>query len=99
MTHPGKRAFLAQLRTELDREHFEERAAIFEFDAGLPRADAERMARAAVRDNPMPVESPSSTHSLGTVPGLIMVKPVKPSGVVQQPGLFGRALDGRDRQG
>lgn len=96
--HPGQRALLSQLRTELDREHFEERAAIFEFDAGLPRAEAERLARAAVRDNPMPVESPSAGHSLGTVPGLIMVKPVKPSRVAQQPGLFGRALDGRDRQ-
>lgn len=55
MTHPAQRAFLAQLRTELDREHFEERAAILEFEAGLPRAEAERLAREAVRDRPLTV--------------------------------------------
>lgn len=54
--HPGKRALLAQLRTELDREHFEERAAILEFEALLPRDEAERLARVAVRERPMAVE-------------------------------------------
>lgn len=38
------------------RELFEERAAILEFDAGLPRADAERLAKieaaAWLRANP-----------------------------------------------
>lgn len=57
MTHPGQRALPAQLRTELDREHFEERAAIFEFDAQLPRAEAERLAREAVRERPMAAEA------------------------------------------
>ena len=54
--HPGQRALLAQLRAELDREHFEERAAILEFDALLPRDEAERLARVAVRERPMAVE-------------------------------------------
>ncbi len=49
MSGPG----LWSLRDELDREHFEERAAILEFDAGLPRAEAERLARVAVRERPM----------------------------------------------
>lgn len=44
IAQPGVRAFLAQLRAELDREHFGERAAIFEFDRGFPRAEAERLA-------------------------------------------------------
>lgn len=44
--HPGKREFLAQLKQELAREHFEERAAILEYDAGMSRADAEARARA-----------------------------------------------------
>jgi len=30
--------------TDFDREWFEERAAIYEFDAGFPRHDAERLA-------------------------------------------------------
>lgn len=34
---------------EGDREAFEERAAIFEYDGGLPRREAERRALAAVR--------------------------------------------------
>lgn len=38
----------AQL-SEADREAFEERAAIFEYDAGLPRVEAERRALVAVR--------------------------------------------------
>lgn len=59
MTHPGERAFLAQLRKELDREHFEERAAILEFEAGLSRAEAERLAREAVRERPLSVEVPA----------------------------------------
>lgn len=54
--HPGKRVFLSQLRIELDREHFEERAAILEFCAGMPRAEAERLAREAVRVRPMVIE-------------------------------------------
>lgn len=33
---------------EDDREAFEERAAIFEYDAGLPRREAERRALAAL---------------------------------------------------
>lgn len=56
MIDKGRSSFLAQLRTELDREHFEERAAIREFDAGFPRAEAERLAREAVRDHPLPAE-------------------------------------------
>lgn len=43
MTHPTP----AQLRAELARELYEERAAILEFCAGLPRAEAERLARIA----------------------------------------------------
>ena len=39
---------VAQL-SEGDREAFEERAAIFEYDGGLPRAEAERRALGAVR--------------------------------------------------
>jgi hypothetical protein len=39
---------VAQL-SEADREAFEERAAIFEYDAGLPRGEAERRALVAVR--------------------------------------------------
>lgn len=54
--HPGQRTLLAQLRTELDIEHFEERAAIREFCAGFTRGEAERLARVAVRDRPLPVE-------------------------------------------
>jgi hypothetical protein len=34
---------------EGDREAFEERAAIFEYDGGLPRREAERRALALVR--------------------------------------------------
>lgn len=34
---------------EGDREAFEERAAIFEYDGGLPRIEAERRAFATVR--------------------------------------------------
>lgn len=45
--HPGQRAFLAQIRIELARERYEERAAILEFDAGYTRAEAERIAREA----------------------------------------------------
>jgi len=30
---------------DFDSEHFEERAAIYEFDAGFPRHEAERLAR------------------------------------------------------
>lgn len=33
---------------EIDREAFEERAAIMEFDGGLPRGEAERMAARAL---------------------------------------------------
>lgn len=39
-------AELERARQELLRERFEERAAILEYDAGLPRAEAERIARA-----------------------------------------------------
>lgn len=55
--HPGQREFLAQLRRELDREHFEERAAILEYEAGFQRAEAERMAREAVLARPLSVET------------------------------------------
>lgn len=34
---------------EIDREAFEERAAIMEFDGGLPRAEAERFAAESLR--------------------------------------------------
>lgn len=40
---PDVAAAVAQLN-ELDREQFEERAAILEFDAGIPRREAERRA-------------------------------------------------------
>lgn len=61
--HPGERDFLAQLRVELDREHFEERAAIFEYEAGLSREEAERLALEAVRERPMEiVRNTSSSH-------------------------------------
>lgn len=53
----GRRELLSQLRAELDREHFEERAAILEFDAGYPREEAEHLARVAVRERPMAVEA------------------------------------------
>jgi len=39
---------VSQLDDEAEREAFEERAAIFEFDGGLPRREAERQALAAV---------------------------------------------------
>jgi len=42
--HPGQREFLKQLRAEIALELYEERAAIMEYDGGLPRADAERLA-------------------------------------------------------
>ncbi len=50
MTHPTP----AQLRAELARELYEERAAILEFCAGLPRAEAERLARLAHPDPDAP---------------------------------------------
>lgn len=37
----------AEVNLELAREHFEERAAILEHDAGMRREDAEREARKA----------------------------------------------------
>lgn len=46
MTQPDIFAELDRARRELLAERFEERAAILEFDAGLPRAEAERVARA-----------------------------------------------------
>lgn len=48
--HPGKRAFLAQLKRELARERYEERAAIMEYDGGLPREEAERRAKESAED-------------------------------------------------
>ena len=45
--YPGAQAgriFVAGL-SDAEREDFEERAAILEFDAGMPRPQAERMAR------------------------------------------------------
>lgn len=57
--HPGKREFLAQLRKELDIEHFEERAAILEYEAGYSREEAEWIARMDVRDRPLSVDSPT----------------------------------------
>jgi len=59
--HPGQRTLVAQLRTELDIEHFEERAAIREFEAHYPRAEAERLAREAVQDRPMAIEPKGAT--------------------------------------
>ncbi len=46
MTHPTH----AQLRAELARELYEERAAILEYMAGYTRAEAERLARLAHPD-------------------------------------------------
>lgn len=39
---------MSQLDDEAEREAFEERAAVFEYDGGLPRREAERLALAAV---------------------------------------------------
>ncbi|OWQ96478.1 hypothetical protein [Roseateles puraquae] len=39
---------VSQLDDEAEREAFEERAAVFEYDGGLPRREAERLALAAV---------------------------------------------------
>lgn len=47
MMHPGERALIRQLLLEHRREHLEERAAILEFEAGLTRAEAERVAKSA----------------------------------------------------
>ena len=47
---------LADLSADM-REHYEERAAIIEFDGGLPRADAEKLALQDVLSN-----SPSSAE-------------------------------------
>ncbi len=44
----------AQLRAELARELYEERAAILEYMAGLTRAEAERLARLAHPDPDAP---------------------------------------------
>lgn len=63
--HPGERILLRQLRVEIDREHFEERAAIFEFEAGLQRTEAERLARQAVRERPLPIGTDGSDGAAG----------------------------------
>lgn len=49
---------------EYDREVFEERAAIMEFDGKLSRAEAERAARQVLAQRPMsqPSVSPVSTQ-------------------------------------
>lgn len=39
---------VSQLDDEAAREDFEERAAVFEYDGGLPRREAERLALDAV---------------------------------------------------
>ena len=38
--------------TDDEKEHYEERAAIMEFDGGLPRAEAEKLALQDVLSNP-----------------------------------------------
>lgn len=40
----GLRALLAEIVQETERERFEERAAIYEYEAGYPRQEAERLA-------------------------------------------------------
>lgn len=50
-------------REPFDKEAFEERAAIMEFDAGMPRAKAEAMARVdVIRRN----RRPTAEASMGT---------------------------------
>lgn len=46
-THPQAKKFVLLLNSE-QREHFEERAAIYEFEGGYRRADAEIKAIEAV---------------------------------------------------
>jgi uncharacterized membrane-anchored protein len=42
---------MIDIRTEAEREDYEERAAIREFDGGLSRAEAEALARAESKEN------------------------------------------------
>ena len=53
--------------TPEQREYFEERAAIREFDGGIPRAEAERLAMQdlAVRGQPRSPWDASKTHRIG----------------------------------
>lgn len=44
-TNPVRATLLYGAWTEDQREHYEERAAIMEYDGGLPRAEAERKAK------------------------------------------------------
>jgi len=46
------------------REHFEERAAIMEYDGGLPRVEAERLAEAEVRMAKAAIASPPAAGAL-----------------------------------
>ena len=46
-SHPVAKEFVLKLNAE-QREHFEERAAIYEFEGGLQREDAELKATEAV---------------------------------------------------
>ena len=46
-SHPQAKAFVLLLNSE-QREYFEERAAIYEFDGGFYREDAELKAKEAV---------------------------------------------------
>jgi hypothetical protein len=41
---PAPKVGAGDTAASFDREHFEERAAIYEYDAGLPRHEAERLA-------------------------------------------------------
>ncbi len=43
--------------TLIERERFEERAAIMEYHGGLSRAEAERKALASVTEKPKPAQS------------------------------------------